>query len=87
MYASQSFAYIRNMMLLGLALVFTPLLLLEMLHIHALWAVWLAIAAVSVWRLGGAAWLIHGSFMAEFDKSAQPHTAEDPHDCKTQGAV
>lgn len=35
MYASQSFSYIRNMMLLGLAFAFSPALLLEALCIHA----------------------------------------------------
>ncbi len=76
MYASQSFSYIRNMMLLGLCLVYCPLLLLQLLHIRQLWGVWLAMAAVNLWRLCGAAWLIHCKFVREFDRSGgQPEAA------------
>lgn len=73
MYASQHFSYVRNYMLAGFLLVFAPLLALEAVTLRALWGVWLAKAALNVWRAGGAAWLVHVLFMREFD-ALQPQT-------------
>ena len=36
-------------------------------HRATLWGVWLAKAALNVWRAAGAAWLVHVLFMREFD--------------------
>lgn len=68
MYASQSFTFIRNYMILGFLLVFCPLLAFQAVVLHSLWAVWLANAAINMWRVGGAAYLIHWIFMREFDQ-------------------
>jgi len=67
MYASQNFTFIRNYMVLGFILVFCPILTLEVFFWNALWGVWLANTAINVWRVGGAAYLIHHIFMHEFD--------------------
>lgn len=67
MYASQSFRFIRNYIILGFLLVFCPLLTAQIVIFKALWAVWLANAAINLWRVGGAAFLIHRIFMREFD--------------------
>lgn len=52
---------------------------------QALWGIWLANVAVNVWRLCGAAWLIHGRFVREFDQSGgaqhqrlEPASDEEP---------
>lgn len=67
MYASQHFGYVRNYMLAGFLLVFAPLLALAVVTLRTLWGVWLAKAALNVWRAGGAAYLVHVLFMREFD--------------------
>ena len=67
MYASQSFTFIRNYILLGFVVVFCPLLAGEMMYIKSLWAVWSANAFINLWRAAGAAYLIHYIFMKEFD--------------------
>ena len=151
MYASQSFAYIRNMMLLGLAFAFSPVLLLQLwwiqvgcasrragalawpaarlgqpppraglqlpsclvgmrlggccspcvhssacaescnrmrpwLLLQALWGIWLANAAVNLWRLCGAAWLIHIRYMQEFDASCPQQQQQQPAELSSEGA-
>jgi len=67
MMASQSFRFIRNYILVGFLVVFCPMIAAEVTVWNALWAVWLTNAAVNVWRLAGAAYLIHVIFMKEFD--------------------
>ena len=59
LYASQSFAYTRNVMLLGFCLVFCPLITAVELSVQALWGVWLAKAALNLCRLLGGVMRIH----------------------------
>ena len=75
MYASQSFTFIRNYMILGFIVVFCPLLSLELVHWRALWGVWVANAAINAWRAAGAAYLIHYIFMKEFDDVVSRHAS------------
>lgn len=59
LYASQSFAYTRNIMLLGFCLVFCPFITVVQLFVQALWGVWIAKAAVNMCRLLGGIFRIH----------------------------
>ena len=59
LYASQSFAFTRNVMVLGFCLVFCPLIAVVQLAVQALWGVWLAKAALNVCRLLGGILRIH----------------------------
>ena len=59
LYASQSFAYTRNIMLLGFCLVFCPLITVAQLSVQALWGVWVAKAALNMCRLLGGVFRIH----------------------------
>ena len=72
LYASQSFRFIRNYMTLGFLVVFCPILATELYFWNELWGVWVANAAFNLWRVGGAAYLIHWIFMAEFDSQLVP---------------
>ena len=67
MYASQSFTFIRNYMLLGFFVIFCPILIGQALIGHSLAGVWAANFAINAWRVAGAAYLIHWIFMSEFD--------------------
>jgi Na+-driven multidrug efflux pump len=66
MYSSGHFEYIRNYIFAGFALVFCPVLALQLVA-PGLTLIWAAKAAYNVWRLGGAIFLIHYLFMQEFD--------------------
>ena len=59
LYASQSFSYTRNVMLLGFFLVFCPLISVVQLFVQALWGVWIAKAALNMCRLLGGILHIH----------------------------
>ncbi|KAL3154194.1 hypothetical protein ABBQ32_013706 [Trebouxia sp. C0010 RCD-2024] len=59
LYASQSFAYTRNVMLLGFILVFCPMIIVAELSIQALWGVWVAKAALNLCRLLGGVFRVH----------------------------
>lgn len=62
-------------MLSGFLAVFCPLLALEVWACPGLAAIWLAKAALNVWRLGGAMYLIFWLFMPHFGQEhgeAQP---------------
>ena len=59
LYASQSFAFTRNVMLLGFCLVFCPLIVLVQISVQALWGVWVAKAALNLCRLLGGVLRIH----------------------------
>lgn len=59
LYASQSFSYTRNVMLLGFFLVFCPLISVVQLFVQALWGVWIAKAALNMCRLLGGIFRIH----------------------------
>lgn len=59
LYASQSFAYTRNVMLFGFCLVFCPLITVVQLSVQALWGVWIAKAALNMCRLLGGVFRIH----------------------------
>lgn len=67
MYASQSFTFIRNYFIVGFLIVFCPLMAIQAEYWQALWGIWLANAATNLWRVVGAAYLIHWIFMKEFD--------------------
>ncbi len=62
LYATQSFACARTIMLSGFVFAFAPLLVLTQWRLHALWGVWGAKAAHNVWRLGGAVLRVHVLF-------------------------
>jgi len=66
MYASQSFTFIRNYFLIGFVLIFCPVMGFQFISWQSLWGVWLAKAAMNIWRLAGAAYLIHFLYMKEF---------------------
>ncbi|PRW58447.1 MATE efflux family [Chlorella sorokiniana] len=66
MYATQAFRYVRDYMALGFALVFLPALALEAFTFPSLANIWLAKAALNVWRLAGAAHLIYWRFLPRF---------------------
>ncbi len=53
-------------MALGFALVFLPALALEAFAFPSLANIWLAKAALNVWRLAGAAHLIYWRFLPRF---------------------
>ena len=59
LYASQSFAFTRNVMLIGFCLVFCPALALAQYTVMALWGVWAAKAALNICRLLGGVYRIH----------------------------
>ena len=59
LYASQSFAFTRNVMVLGFCLVFCPLIAVVQLSVQALWGVWVAKAALNLCRLLGGVLRIH----------------------------
>lgn len=63
LYASQSFAFVRNMMLAGFVVVFCPILAIANWGLHTLWSVWAAKAALNTWRLCAAIWRIHGQLL------------------------
>lgn len=62
----QAFRYVRDMMVLGLLLIFCPALALALWLWPGLAAIWLAKAALNVWRLGGALLLVYGRFLPSF---------------------
>ncbi|EIE23957.1 hypothetical protein COCSUDRAFT_62487 [Coccomyxa subellipsoidea C-169] len=62
MYATQSFACARTVMLTGFVIAFAPLLALTEWRLHALWGVWGAKAAHNVWRLLGSVLRVHVLF-------------------------
>ncbi|BDA46390.1 probable protein DETOXIFICATION 45, chloroplastic at C-terminar half [Coccomyxa sp. Obi] len=62
MYATQSFACARTVMLSGFVFAFAPLLALTQWRLHALWGVWGAKAAHNVWRLVGSVLRVHVLF-------------------------
>lgn len=62
MYATQSFACTRTVMLTGFVFAFAPLLALTEWRLHALWGVWGAKAAHNVWRLLGSVLRVHVLF-------------------------
>ena len=59
LYASQSFAFTRNVMLWGFCTVFLPLIIAVQWEVKALWGVWTAKAALNACRLLGGAYRIH----------------------------
>jgi len=59
LYASQSFAFTRNVMLIGFFLVFCPMITLAQYTVKALWGVWVAKAALNLCRLLGGVYRIH----------------------------
>lgn len=71
MYASQSFKFIRNYMILGFLIIFCPIWAGQLAISHSLAGVWAAKSAMNIWRVGGAAYLIHWIFMSEFDELAR----------------
>lgn len=62
----QAFRYVRDYMALGFALVFLPALAIEAFVAPSLANIWLAKAALNVWRLAGAAHLIYWRFLPRF---------------------
>lgn len=62
----QAFRYVRDYMALGFVLVFLPALALEAFFFPSLANIWLAKAALNVWRLAGAAHLIYWRFLPRF---------------------
>jgi len=65
MYATQSFACARTVMLTGFVFAFAPLLALTEWRLHALWGVWGAKAAHNIWRLLGSVLRVHVLFERE----------------------
>lgn len=65
MYATQSFACARTVMLTGFLFAFAPLLALTEWRLHALWGVWGAKAAHNIWRLLGSVLRVHVLFERE----------------------
>ncbi|DBB06548.1 TPA: hypothetical protein ACH3X1_012088 [Trebouxia sp. C0004] len=59
LYASQSFAFTRNVMLVGFCLVFCPMITVAQYTVKALWGVWVAKAALNLCRLLGGMYRIH----------------------------
>ena len=59
LYASQSFAFTRNVMLVGFCLVFCPMITVVQYTFKALWGVWVAKAALNLCRLLGGMYRIH----------------------------
>ena len=58
LYATQSFPFVAAMMASGFAFAFLPVLAFSQLEYHTVWGIWLAKAALNVWRLGLASgWL------------------------------
>lgn len=68
-------------MALGFALVFLPALALEAFVYPSLANIWLAKAALNVWRLGGAAHLIYWRFLPRFglDEGEERQAAHAEH--------
>ena len=58
LYASQSFAFTRNVMLIGFCLVFCPIITIAQYTVKALWGVWLAKALLNLARLVGGIYRI-----------------------------
>lgn len=58
-------------MVSGFLALFCPLLALEVWAAPGLAAIWLAKAALNVWRLGGAMYLIFWLFMPRFGEEAE----------------
>lgn len=69
LYASQSFAYTRNVMLVGFLLVFCPMIIAVELSIQALWGVWVAKAALNLCRLLGGIFRIHFWWLKDVDST------------------
>ena len=53
-------------MVLGLLLIFCPALALQWALAPSLAGIWAAKAALNVWRLVGALWLVYGRFLPRF---------------------
>lgn len=64
-------------MLSGFLALFCPLLALKVWALPGLAAIWLAKAALNVWRLGGAMYLIFWLFMPRFGQ--EPGGTEPAH--------
>ena len=57
--AAREFAWARNVIFSGTVLLLTPLLAVTALQWHTLLGVWVAKAALNVWRLGNSVALVH----------------------------
>ncbi len=63
LYATQSFPFVAAMMASGFAGVFVPVLAWSQVEFQAVWGIWLAKAALNVWRLGLASGWLHIKFL------------------------
>ena len=65
-YATKSFAYVRNLMLVGCLFVFAPLLAATFVETRTLLWIWASKAVLNSWRLVWAVRLIHVKFRREW---------------------
>ena len=56
LYAHQAFAYVRNLMLLGVFIIFGPILIIGYTWTHTLLSIWIAKSILSLWRSFAAFW-------------------------------
>lgn len=71
MYASHNFAYVRDYMALGFALVFAPALALELWVWPSLVGIWAAKALYNFWRAAGGLNLVLRRFVREVEDRAR----------------
>jgi Na+-driven multidrug efflux pump len=73
LYATQSFAFVRNVMVTSFFLLFSPVLMVAYWALHALWVVWGAKALMNLWRFAWALRLLSG-YIASHASSEQQGT-------------
>ena len=56
LFAHQAFAYVRNLMLVGVCCLFGPFLIIGYTMTHTLLSIWIAKSTLSLWRSFAAFW-------------------------------
>ena len=78
LYATRSFAYVRNALALGMLLVFAPALALVLSRAHTLLGIWAAKACLNSWRCATALVRIHWQLWPQWRADASRVPAEPP---------
>ena len=78
LYATRSFAYIRNALTVGFMLIFAPALALVVGSTHSLLGVWTAKATLNIWRCATALYRIHIQLWPEWTHEPSIRAKEVP---------
>ena len=76
-YATQSFAFVRNVMLVGCLAIFAPALALGFHFGHTLLWIWVAKSILNAWRCACAIWLIEIKFARRWRRERAQQSAAD----------